>query len=96
MEFEWINGELVQKAAPEVPQREKVWYMTNEERRIEFQKNIVEQHAWQTCLNCEEWSDGTKHGDGNTYPVGCIKFQAVPPPHVIVYGCKDYQDQIPF
>lgn len=56
--------------------------------RIAFQKSAVAAFVWQTCLNCEHWR---KKGEP-----GCTKFNAMPPPHIIVTGCEDHEFDIPF
>ena len=63
-----------------------------EKRKVEeheaikkHQDLLMRTHTWRTCLNCDNWSQNK-----------CIKFKAVPPPHVIVNGCKDWEDDIPF
>jgi hypothetical protein len=55
------------------------------EAKIELQAVVLRVGAWQCCLNCLSW-------DGNR----CDKFKAVPPPHIIVNGCRDHEDEIPF
>lgn len=55
------------------------------ELRIELQLDMIRTHVWQCCTNCLNW-------DGNQ----CDKFKAVPPPHIIVASCKDYENDIPF
>lgn len=56
------------------------------ELRLSIQDAAVKSHAWMTCLNCIDWH----HKDG------CMKFSAVPPPHIIVSGCPDHEFDIPF
>lgn len=55
------------------------------ELRIELQVSMINTHVWQCCTNCLYW-DGKQ----------CDKFKAVPPPHIIVASCKDYENDIPF
>jgi hypothetical protein len=56
------------------------------ELRIELQAAMIRTEAWQSCLNCLWWQ-----GDKE-----CGKFNAVPPAHVIVNGCRDHEADIPF
>jgi hypothetical protein len=62
-------------------------------QRIEFQDKMLRSGHWLSCLNCDYWAK--KNGK----PTGveqCELFKAVPPIHVIVNGCKDHMDDIPF
>jgi len=52
---------------------------------IALQKRVIEKDGWQCCLNCENWNDST-----------CKKFNATPPPEVLVVGCNGWQYRIPF
>jgi hypothetical protein len=54
---------------------------------IEF---VINRHT-KTCLTCEHWFD-ERDVNANT----CGKFNALPPPRVIAYGCPDYSEEIPF
>jgi len=67
------------------------------EKKIEFQKQIVRNHIWQCCLNCEYWTHltvmtATEQSEKDL----CGKFNAVPPAHIIVHGCKDHLADVPF
>lgn len=44
---------------------------------------------YQSCLNCKHWNFGKEL---------CEKFNAKPPPDIIVYSCPEYEDNndIPF
>jgi len=53
--------------------------------KMDFQNMLIDKQAWQCCLNCLNW-DGSR----------CDMFKAVPPAHIIVTGCKDYERDIPF
>jgi hypothetical protein len=67
--------------------------------RIEFQRRIIRiagSAVWQTCLNCEEWQQPSEGQDPNCMPTGCRRFQAMPPPEVIVNGCEWHIMDIPF
>jgi len=50
-----------------------------------FQNTLLNRAIWRSCLNCDNW-DGSQ----------CGKWRMMPPPHVIVNGCKDWEDDIPF
>jgi mitochondrial fission protein ELM1 len=56
--------------------------------RIQFADQAISAHVWQCCINCEHWDRKDNRG--------CEKFQAMPPPHVIVRGCDDHAFDIPF
>lgn len=66
---------------------------------LKKQKLLIEANYWRTCLNCDNFKEITVAklpGKPVTYQ-HCSKFQAVPPPEVIVHGCKDhFYDDIPF
>lgn len=59
----------------------------DQRQRIDFQKNIVQTQVWATCLNCEFWEKDKGI---------CDKYQAVPPPEVILLSCDDWFGEIPF
>lgn len=54
---------------------------------IKFQKDVVKMGTWQCCLSCDYW----QHKDEF-----CEKFKARPPADVIVTGCPEFMDDIPF
>lgn len=56
-------------------------------QRIDFQSRMITSRHWQSCLNCEYFGQEKDE---------CTLFKARPPSHVIVNGCKDYMDDIPF
>lgn len=81
-------------------------YVQVEMRKVETQaaieKNqrlLVSSGNWRTCLNCEHFTEVTvmspNERENKTYK-HCGLYRAVPPPEVIVHGCKDWQDEIPF
>jgi len=55
--------------------------------RIEFQHNAISFNIWQCCLNCENWNKKDKN---------CRLFKAIPPVEVLVIGCEEYINDIPF
>jgi hypothetical protein len=56
-------------------------------KRIEFQKQIVIQQVWSTCLNCEEWDKKVEQ---------CGQFRTRPPLEVLIHGCPHWYGEIPF
>lgn len=56
-------------------------------KRIDFQKQIVTQQVWSSCLNCEEWDKKVEQ---------CGHFKAKPPLEVVVHGCSLWYGEIPF
>lgn len=62
-------------------------------KRIQFQKSIVAQQVWATCLNCMNW----RPNESSAAPPGCGKAaNALPPPEVILHGCEAWEGDIPF
>lgn len=56
--------------------------------RGDVQWLLVKEQGWQCCLNCENFN----HPKGT-----CFKNDnQVPPPQVILLGCKDHMCDIPF
>jgi hypothetical protein len=51
----------------------------------EHQNRVINSHAWRCCLNCANW-----------FGEQCAMYKAMPPPHIIVNGCKDHDIDIPF
>lgn len=68
---------------------------TPAEYRILFQQGAASLgvQLLQNCLNCMEWQ---KEDKANNKPEGCTRYKALPPPSVIVHGCKMHQFDIPF
>lgn len=67
------------------------------EQKIEFQTRLVKSHIWQSCLNCEHWTHQVVMTPNEQSETDlCGKFRAVPPPHIIVHGCKDHLADVPF
>lgn len=50
-------------------------------------RELIERGMFKTCLNCDH-----KDPKGST----CNLYKAVPPMEVIVYGCNDWIEVIPF
>lgn len=50
-------------------------------------KKMVRNFLLSSCLNCEHW---------DKKPEQCRKFGMKPPLEVIVYGCAEWEQDIPF
>lgn len=46
---------------------------------------LIEHCVIATCINCEYWKNDI-----------CTKYNAVPPPRIIVYGCETWNENLPF
>lgn len=71
------------------------------ELRMQVQDAAVNAHKWMTCLNCIHWHKRTEidmrvDPPTRTEVTDCGMFNAMPPPHIIVSGCKDHEFDIPF
>lgn len=81
----------------------------NEKLRTESRQNLLDalahgfvdwafdQGLFRSCLNCADWEG--EHAPGVTLkypPEWCRKFNARPPAKVIVTGCPEHSDNIPF
>lgn len=53
--------------------------------RAKFQEELLRRGIWSSCVNCEHWSA--------TY---CTKYNSTPPTDVLVVGCPEWQEVIPF
>lgn len=51
------------------------------------QQLIIDGNGWRTCINCFHWKESKSL---------CTKFNALPPPHVILYSCVEWKFEIPF
>ena len=65
---------------------------------LAHQTAIVNAEVWRTCLNCLHWIERTtiREDKSKTVESICGMFGAVPPPHIIVHGCRDHENDIPF
>ena len=64
-----------------------------------WQREMVKRGVLTTCLNCESWWSGAINPAGpgaSQKPAQCLKFNALPPPEVLVYGCPDWEQLMPF
>jgi len=55
----------------------------------DHQSILIKAAIWRTCLNCDNWRL-TKLGNL------CALYNVLPPPSVIVHGCQEHIDDIPF
>lgn len=76
----------------------------------ELAQNLVElmiNDGWfKSCLNCSHWIPANTLGPNNSHmptandtnfpPETCSKFKVRPPARVIVCGCSEHTDDIPF
>lgn len=61
------------------------------------QKLLVRSNIWRTCLNCSQFVCRQRVVNNQTYDdKHCSLFQMVPPPHVILHGCREWEGDIPF
>ncbi len=58
---------------------------------IKLRNHLVSSGRWRSCLNCEYWV-----GHAGLVAPHCDMFKAMPPPHIIVTGCNEHIDNIPF
>jgi hypothetical protein len=64
---------------------------------LQLQQREIKEANWRSCLNCLHWSEPANPPQNRQVAyVGCTKWKALPPPAVIVHGCKDWEDDIPF
>lgn len=65
---------------------------------VKLRKDMVEAHVWKCCLNCMDWRSIDRiEADGTQKKVEfCGRYNVAPPPLVIVTGCVDYEQDIPF
>lgn len=58
-------------------------------REVEIEKilhrKLVYEFVVRTCLNCDFWRENK-----------CKKYDAVPPPEVVVFACDEWEMDIPF
>ena len=69
--------------------------------RMRIQDRLITGQVWQTCLNCIHWHkrteiDMTVNPPTKNEVADCGLFKAMPPPHIIVSGCPDHENDIPF
>ena len=72
--------------------KEEMNDIVNNDRRTvirKFVETLTDAGLFRYCTNCNHWSKPPNNH-------GCSKFQAMPPPEVIVVGCEHHSDLIPF
>ena len=57
-----------------------------------FANFMDENGFFKSCLNCEHWLEGPPD---NKLQI-CGKYKARPPTNIIVCGCEEHSDNIPF
>lgn len=73
---------------------------------MKSQQALVDTYSWECCLNCDNWTntsqhevpDETKYSGVRVEQTGpkCMKYDMLPPPHVILIACVEYEPAIPF
>lgn len=67
------------------------------QQQLSYQREAVRRAFWRCCLNCDHYHDGKAVvGIHAGKPAQCLKFGALPPPEVVVFGCDHYEEVIPF
>lgn len=70
---------------------------TKQEQLIAFQERLIRTGQWATCLNCEFYMVEAGNVGGVDLPADvCSKWAVQPPLKVIVVGCPEWIDRIPF
>jgi len=55
------------------------------ENALLFQKRMLDNGTWQSCLNCDWFKEGR-----------CEYWEASPPAETLVHGCDQWLQEIPF
>lgn len=62
----------------------------------ELRLRVVRAGLWRCCLNCEHWCEvGVATSTERVYNL-CGKYDMMPPDEVIIVGCPEHQQAIPF
>lgn len=61
-----------------------------------MQVALVEASFWKCCLNCEHWSNNSPERREAQATTTCYKWNATPPPDVLVYACPAWMTVVPF
>lgn len=90
----------------EAPEMTTSSTLTPRQKEIKMQKDLISIHSIKTCTNCEHWGEKVIVVARGEMPNGviesekteyrCMKWKTLPPPQVIVVGCEDHEDDIPF
>lgn len=62
----------------------------------QMQQALVDVGFWKTCLNCESYSNNSAERKDAPKDSLCHRFNAQPPPEVIVLACENWQCIVPF
>lgn len=62
----------------------------------DFQTAVIRKGLWQTCLNCDHWSNNSVERKAINSTEMCFHWKVRPPANVIVVGCSNWQDIVPF
>lgn len=67
--------------------------LTPEVRQVDInlRNQLVKSGAWATCTNCTHWLPGNGQAQDK-----CELYNVTPPANVIITGCVNHQDEIPF
>lgn len=59
---------------------------------LKHQETLLKAAIWRSCINCINWQEIPMSGR----TMRCGLYKQTPPPNVIVNGCRDWEDDIPF
>ena len=59
---------------------------------LEFTAYLMDHGFFKTCANCSHWIEGPPHNRQQL----CGLFKQRPPTNIIVSGCPEHSDNIPF
>lgn len=62
----------------------------------QMQTALVEVGFWKTCVNCEHFSNNSAERREAPVSKRCHRWNAEPPPEVIIYGCEEWLSVVPF
>lgn len=75
--------------------KERAGQIEAQNKRLDEKQAVIDQQqnkaifhgVWRSCLGCINF---------NKRDESCMMFKARPPAHIIVNGCRDYDQDIPF
>jgi hypothetical protein len=73
----------------------KLWEGDTKAFGEDQQRSLIRAMIWPCCLNCAHWGSNDL-GNVPPRPDLCYKFNAMPPPDVIVIGCGQWLSAVPF
>jgi hypothetical protein len=62
----------------------------------DFQTRALSCAVWHSCINCDHWSNNSVERKDSPPTELCHKWRQRPPASVIVVGCPEWQDAVPF